>query len=50
MEIRERRFESLERVIQLNEFGWVGLGSLTDRRKSVDTEDGGGIGNDDLGA
>ena len=50
MEIRGRRFGSLERVVQSNEFGWVGLGSLTDRRKSVGTEDGGGIGDDDIGA
>ena len=42
MEIRGRRFGSLERVTQSNEFGWVGLGSLTDQRKSVGTEDGGG--------
>ena len=49
MEIRGRRFGSLERVIQSNEFGWVGLGSLTDRRESVGTEDGGGIGDDDTG-
>ena len=41
---------SLERVLQSNEFGWVGLDSLTDRRKSVGTEDGGGIGDDDIGA
>ena len=50
MEIRGRRFGSLERVIQSNEFGWVGLDSLTDRRESVGTEDGGGIGDDDIGA
>ena len=29
---------------------WVGLDSLTDRRESVGTEDGGGIGDDDIGA
>ena len=29
---------------------WVGLDSLTDRRKSVGTEDGGEIGDDDIGA
>ena len=50
MEIRRRRFGSLERVIQSNEFGWVRLGSLTEQRKSVGTEDGGEIGNDDVGA
>ena len=50
LEIRGRRFRSLERVIQLNEFGWIGLGSLTDRRKSVGTENGGGIGDRDIGA
>ena len=32
----------------VDEFGWVGLGSLTDRRKSVGTEDGGEIGDDTL--
>ena len=47
---RGRRFESLERVIQSNEFGRVGLDSLTDRRESVGTEDSGGIGDDDIGA
>ena len=36
--------------LQSDKFGWGGLGSLTDRRKSVDTEDGGGIGDDDVGA
>ena len=50
MEIRVRRFGSLGHVVQSNEFGWVGLDSLTDRRKSVGTEDGGGIGDDDIGA
>ena len=50
MEIRGRRFGSLERVVQSNEFGWVGLGSLTNRGKSVGTDDGGGIGDDDIGA
>ena len=49
MEIHEIRFESLERVMQPDKFGWVGLDSLTDRRKSVGTEDGGGIGDDDTG-
>ena len=34
--------------LQSNEFGWVELGSLTDRRESVDTEDGGEIGDDDI--
>ena len=50
MEIRERRFESLERVMQSDKFGWVGLDSLMDRRKSVGIEDDGGIGDDDIGA
>ena len=36
--------------MQSDKFGWVGLDSLTDRRESVDTEDGGGIGDDDIGA
>ena len=47
MEIRGRRFESLERVVQSNKFGLVGLVSLTDRRESVGTEDGGEMGEDD---
>ena len=50
MEIRGRRFGSLERVMQLEKFGWVGLDSLTDRRESVGTEDVGGIDDDDIGA
>ena len=29
MKIHERRFGSLERVVQSNESGWVGLDSLT---------------------
>ena len=34
-----------------NDLGaWVGLGSLADRHESVGTEDGGGIGDDDVGA
>ena len=41
---------SLECVMQLDMFGWVGLGSLTDRRESVGTEGGGGIGDSDIGA
>ena len=45
---RGRRFGSLERVIQSNEFGWVGLDSLTVRRKSIGTENGGGIGDNDI--
>ena len=36
--------------LQSDNFGWVGLDSLMDRRKSVGTEDGGGIGDDDIGA
>ena len=36
--------------LQPDKFGWVGLDSLTDRRKSVGTEDGGGISGDDIGA
>ena len=36
--------------LQSDKFGWVGLGSLMDRRESVGTEDGGGIGDDDIGA
>ena len=50
MEIRVRRFRSLGRVVQSNEIGWVRLDSLTDRCKSVGTEDGGGIGDNDIGA
>ena len=50
MEIRGRKFGSLERVIQSDKFGWVRLDSLTDRRKSVGTEDRGEIGDDDVGA
>ena len=50
MEILGRRFGSLERVMQPDYFGWVGLDSLTDRRKSVGTEDGGGVGDNDIGA
>ena len=34
--------------MQSNKFGLVGLGSLTDLRKSIGTEDGGGVGNDDI--
>ena len=49
MEIRGKRFGSLERVIQSNEFGWVGLDSLTDRRESVGTEDGEAYGDRLLG-
>ena len=30
--------------LQSDMFGWVGQDSLTDRHKSVGTEDGGGIG------
>ena len=41
---------SLKHVVQSDKFGWVGLDSLTDRRKSVGTEDGGGIGDYDIGA
>ena len=37
------------RWLQLDNFGWVGLDSLTDRRESVGTEDGGGIGDDNTG-
>ena len=36
--------------MQSNKFDLVGLVSLTDRRESVGTEDGGGIGDDDIGA
>ena len=36
--------------LQSKNFGWVGLDSLTDRHKSVGTEDGGGIDDDDIGA
>ena len=36
--------------LQSGYFGWVGLDCLTDRRKSVGTEDGGGIGDNDIGA
>ena len=50
MRIRGRRFGSLERVMQLEKFGWVGLDSLTDRRESVGTEDGDGIGDSVIGA
>ena len=50
MEIHGRRFGSLERVMQSEKFGWVGLDSLTDRRESVGTEDGDGIGENDVGA
>ena len=39
-----------ETWLQSNEFGWVGLGSLTDRCKSVGAVDGGRIGDDDIGA
>ena len=39
---------SLECVVQSDMFGWFGLDSLTDRRKSVGTEDDGGIGDDDI--
>ena len=39
-----------EAWLQSDNFAWVGLDSLTDRRKSVGTEDGGGIGDDDIGA
>ena len=41
---------SLERVVQSDNFGWVGLDSLTDRRKSDGIEDGGGIGDSDIEA
>ena len=34
--------------LQLGKFGWVRLVSLMDRRISVGTEDGGGIGEDDV--
>ena len=37
-----------EAWLQSNMFGWVGLDSLTDRRKSVGTEDDGGISDDDI--
>ena len=50
MKNRERRFEGLEHVMQSGKFGWVRLVSLMDRRKSVGTEDGGEIGEDDVGA
>ena len=39
---------SLKHVVQSDKFGWVGLGSLTDRRKSVGTEDGGGNSDNDI--
>ena len=42
--------KSLECVVQPKKFSWVGLDSLTDRRKSVGTEDGGEIGDNDVGA
>ena len=35
--------------LQLDMFDWVGLDSLTHRRKSVGTEDGGEIGDDEIG-
>ena len=38
------------RMVAVDMFGWVGLVSLTDRRKSVGTEDGRGIGEDNIGA
>ena len=41
---------ALSVLLQSDKFGWVGLDSLTDRRESVGTEDGGGIGEDDVGA
>ena len=50
MGIRGRRYGSLERVVQSNEIGWVGLDSLMGSTMSVGTEDGGGIGDDDIGA
>ena len=36
--------------LQSNKFRWVGLDGLTDRRRSVGTEDGDGIGDDNIGA
>ena len=50
MKINGIRFASLERVLQSDNFGQVRLESLMDRRKSVGIEDGGGIGEDDVGA
>ena len=41
---------TLECVAQSDMFGWVGLDNLTDRRESVDIEDDGEIGDDDIGA
>ena len=35
--------------LQSDMFGWVGLVSLMDRRESVGTEDGGVIGEDNIG-
>ena len=40
---------SLECVVQSDMLGWFGLDSLTDRRKSVGTEDDGGIGDNNMG-
>ena len=42
--------EALSVSLQSDKFGWVGLDGLTNRRKSVGTENGGGIGDDDIGA
>ena len=50
MEILERRFESLEHVMQSDKFGWVRLDTLTDQCESDGTEDGGGNGDGDIGA
>lgn len=36
--------------LQSDKFGWVGLDSLTDQRKSVGIEDGGDFSDDDIGA
>lgn len=36
--------------MQSDKFGWVGLDSLTDQRKSVGIEDGGDFSDDDIGA
>ena len=50
MEIHEDDLGASSVSLQSNKLGWVRLESLTDRRKSVGTEDGGGIGDDDIGA
>ena len=42
-----KAYGALSMSLQSDKFGWVGLDGLTDRHESVDTEDGGGIGNDD---